>query len=165
MSNKTNSVWHSPNEEPQPSPANSDGYVKEEYAIELLVITKSDGIKQMYSTHEQEFDGDEEGYWIFHESYGECYDYNPFDGEILAWAYTKDIIPANLEEAINQKTFDFSEALKRMKEGKLVNRKNKHISYGIDEEGIFYHHAHHIHKVERMFSDDILATDWEEVET
>ena len=65
---------------------------------------------------------------------------------------------------MNNQTFDFSEALRRMKEGKRVKRQNGLYSFGIDEEGIYYHYAHHIYKEQRMFTDDILATDWEDVE-
>lgn len=42
-------------------------------------------------------------------------------------------------------------------------RENGLYPFGIDEEGIFYHYGHHIFKVERMSSEDILATDWKEV--
>ena len=65
---------------------------------------------------------------------------------------------------MSKETFDFSEALRRMKEGKLVKRENGLYPFGIDEEGIFYHYGHHIFKIERMSSEDILATDWKEVE-
>lgn len=64
---------------------------------------------------------------------------------------------------MKKETFDFSEALKRMRKGKLVKRENGLYPFGIDEEGIFYHYGHHIFKEERMLSEDILATDWEEV--
>lgn len=65
--------------------------------------------------------------------------------------------------AMKKETFDFSEALKRMRKGKLVKRENGLYPFGIDEEGIFYHYGHHIFKVESMSSEDILATDWKEV--
>lgn len=64
---------------------------------------------------------------------------------------------------MKKETFDFSEALRRMKEGKLVKRENGFYPLGIDEEGIFYYYGHHIFKQEKMHSEDILATDWEEV--
>ena len=64
---------------------------------------------------------------------------------------------------MDKQTFDFSEALKRMREGKLVQRENGLYSFGIDEEGIFYHYGHHIFKQEKIHSEDILATDWMEV--
>ena len=67
------------------------------------------------------------------------------------------------KEEMKKETFDFSEALKRMRKGKLVKRENGLYPFGIDEEGIFYHYGHHIFKVERMSSEDILAIDWEEV--
>lgn len=50
-----------------------------------------------------------------------------------------------------------------MRKGKLVKRENGLYPFGIDEEGIFYHYGHHIYKEERMLSEDIIATDWEEV--
>ena len=50
-----------------------------------------------------------------------------------------------------------------MRKGKLVKRENGLYPFGIDEEGIFYHYGHHIFNEERMLSEDILATDWEEV--
>lgn len=64
---------------------------------------------------------------------------------------------------MKKEMFDFSEALKRMRKGKLVKRKNGLYPFGTDEEGIFYHYGHHIYNEERMLSEDILATDWEEV--
>lgn len=64
---------------------------------------------------------------------------------------------------MKKEIFDFSEALKRMRKGKLVKRENGLYPFGIDEEGIFYHYGHHIYKEERMLSEDIIATDWEEV--
>ena len=66
-------------------------------------------------------------------------------------------------EEMNKEIFDFSEALKRMRKGNIVKRENGLYPFGIDEEGIFYHYGHHIFKVERMSSEDILATDWKEV--
>lgn len=51
-----------------------------------------------------------------------------------------------------------------MRKGKLVKRENGLYPFGIGEEGIFYHYGHHIFKEDRMLSEDILATDWEEVE-
>lgn len=64
---------------------------------------------------------------------------------------------------MKKEIFDFSEALKRMRKGKLVKRENGLYPFGIDEEGIFYHYGLHIYKEERMLSEDIIATDWEEV--
>ena len=64
---------------------------------------------------------------------------------------------------MKKEIFDFSEALKRMRKGKIVKRENGLYPFGIDEEGIFYHYGHHIYKEEIMYSEDILATDWEEV--
>lgn len=42
---------------------------------------------------------------------------------------------------MKKEIFDFSEALKRMRKGKLVKRENGLYPFGIDEEGIFYHYA------------------------
>lgn len=42
---------------------------------------------------------------------------------------------------MKNETFDFSEALRRMKEGKLTKRENGLYPFGIDEEGIFYQYA------------------------
>ena len=50
-----------------------------------------------------------------------------------------------------------------MRKGKLVKRENGLYPFCIDEEGIFYHDGHHISNEDRMFSEDIGATDWEEV--
>ena len=53
---------------------------------------------------------------------------------------------------MSKETFDFSEALRRMKEGKKVRRNGCYFSLSINK---YWH----------FFSlDDILATDWEEVE-
>ena len=75
---------------------------------------------------------------------------------------------------MSKETFDFSEALRRMKEGKKVKRKEwdkgiyiyfvakRSLLYLIDESGrqkIWYNNF------EEFFSmEDVLATDWEEVE-
>ena len=64
---------------------------------------------------------------------------------------------------MKKEKFDFSEALKRMRKGKLVKRENGLYPFCIDEEGIFYHYGHHLLNEERMLSEDILATDLEEV--
>ena len=55
---------------------------------------------------------------------------------------------------MKKEIFDFSEALKRMRKGKLVKRENGLYPFGIDEEGIFYHYGHHIYKEEIMYSED-----------
>lgn len=39
----------------------------------LRVITKGDEPKVMFSTHEEEYDGDTEGLWIFHDEEGNEY--------------------------------------------------------------------------------------------
>ena len=57
---------------------------------------------------------------------------------------------------------DCLEGMKRIPDGS-VDCVIRDLPYGIDEEGIFYHYGHHIFNEERMLSEDILATDWEEV--
>ena len=74
---------------------------------------------------------------------------------------------------MSNQTFDFSEALRRMKEGKKVRRKGKESTYRIkgstieyllfdaeDEDGIIPLHDLNPYTVH----EGILATDWEEVE-
>lgn len=70
-------------EEPTPSP-------KDENTIWLLAITKENEVKVMYSTHEVEYEGDEEGYWILHDKEGN--EYNPFMGEVKKWLYIDDLL-------------------------------------------------------------------------
>ena len=80
----------------------------------------------------------------------------------------------DFSEALSKETFDFSEALRRMKEGRKVRRKTR-------DEGLYIHVVvkksllYLIDESERQkirydnwdefFSmEDVLATDWEEVE-
>lgn len=88
-------IWHSPKEEPKPSPTDIYGSVKESETILLLVVTKHDGMKIMYSTHEELNDDEDEGYWVFHEIGGEEKDYNPIFDEIETWSYLSDHLPSN----------------------------------------------------------------------
>lgn len=83
--------------------------------------------------------------------------------KVIGNKFDKERMSLKKKEEMKKETFDFSEALKRMRKGKLVKRENGLYPFGIDEEGIFYHYGHHIFKVERMSSEDILAIDWEEV--
>ena len=74
---------------------------------------------------------------------------------------------------MSKKTFDFSEALRRMKEGKKVTRHGCYFSLSINnykEISILYQQSstesfiHVVPSYWHYFSlDDILATDWEEV--
>ena len=83
--------WHiADEEEPKPSPKDKYGSVLEKSVILLLAITKDDEIKIMWSTHEEEFDGDKDGYWLFHDNEGN--DYNPFYGEVKKWLYINDLL-------------------------------------------------------------------------
>lgn len=77
-------------EEPTPSPKDEYGSVKNEDVIWLLAVTKENEVKMMYSTHEVEYEGDEEGYWIFHDKEGN--EYNPFYGEVKKWLYIDDLM-------------------------------------------------------------------------
>lgn len=88
-------IWHSPKEEPKLSPQDMYGSVKESETILLLVVTKHDGVKVMYSTHEELDDDEDEGYWVFHEIGGDGKDYNPFFDEIETWSYLSDHLPSN----------------------------------------------------------------------
>lgn len=73
-------IWH---------PCDEYGCAHDDDVIKLLVITKDNAVKSMYSTHEDEFEGDEDGYWLFHDEDGEIY--NPFFGDIKEWAYLDDV--------------------------------------------------------------------------
>lgn len=74
---------------------------------------------------------------------------------------------------MSKQTFDFSEALRRMKEGKKVRRNGCYFSLSINkykEISILYQQSsiksftHVVPHYWHFFSlDDILATDWEEV--
>lgn len=65
---------------------------------------------------------------------------------------------------MKKETFDFSEALRRMKEGKIVKRQNSSLSYGLNGCDIFLHGRISSIETTTMLSQDILATDWEEME-
>lgn len=73
---------------------------------------------------------------------------------------------------MKKETFDFSEALRRMKEGKNVRRKNSEYIFAICGGGCFPQTISYRTCVSNMFSlgvaaiptESILATDWEEVE-
>lgn len=82
-------IWHPFDEEPKATPCDEYGCAHSEDVIQLIVITKDDDVKLMYSTHEEEFEGDEEGYWLFHDEDDEIY--NPFYGDIKEWAYLDDV--------------------------------------------------------------------------
>lgn len=71
---------------------------------------------------------------------------------------------------MSKQTFDFSEALRRMKEGKKVRRKTKPwFLYEINDECLIRNYCKLDKTIGRaeyagsLDSDDILATDWEEV--
>lgn len=71
---------------------------------------------------------------------------------------------------MKKETFDFSEALRRMKEGKKVRRKTKQwFLYEINDECLIRNYCKLDKTIGRaeyagsLDSDDILATDWEEV--
>ena len=73
---------------------------------------------------------------------------------------------------MSKETFDFSEALRRMRQEKWVKRKNAHCHYALEH----YKSDNHDIIICRfddeedaagicaMYAPDILATDWEEVE-
>ena len=74
---------------------------------------------------------------------------------------------------MSKQTFDFSEALRRMKEGKKVRRAswddNEMIYLWCDNymcyKSCFGYKEHVYNEDENFFSlNDVLATDWEEVE-
>ena len=74
-------------------------------------------------------------------------------------------------KTMKKETFDFSEALRRMKEGKKVRRKTKPwFLYEINDECLIRNYCKLDKTIGRaeyagsLDSDDILATDWEEVE-
>ena len=76
------------------------------------------------------------------------------------------------KKTMKNETFDFSEALRRMKEGKNVRRKNSEYIFAICGGGCFPQTISYRTCVSNMFSlgvaaiptECILATDWEEVE-
>lgn len=88
--NELSSLWHSPDEEPTPTPVDKYGSAKDEDVIPLLIITDYDAVIPGYSTHEQDYEDDEEGYWLLHDDDGGVYD--PTAGEVKAWAYLNDVL-------------------------------------------------------------------------
>ena len=70
---------------------------------------------------------------------------------------------------MSKETFDFSEALRRMKEGKRVKRKDCIGTY-LASNGKILHGPLGVplskldYRMSPFDADDILATDWEEVE-
>lgn len=76
------------------------------------------------------------------------------------------------KKTMKNETFDFSEALRRMKEGKNVRRKNSEYIFAICGGGCFPQTISYRTCMSNMFSlgvaaiptECILATDWEEVE-
>ena len=77
---------------------------------------------------------------------------------------------------MSKETFDFSEALRRMRQGKWVKRKSAPFHYTLrrKDEQKFYCHDRIVYNrfcsrrealcLNNMNYSDILATDWEEVE-
>ena len=66
---------------------------------------------------------------------------------------------------MSKETFDFSEALRRMRQGKTVRRQGFVSSYGIIEnELIKFYSTHDYLAIVNIDSLDVLADDWEEVE-
>ena len=67
---------------------------------------------------------------------------------------------------MSKETFDFSEALRRMKEGKKVKRKGVHFLYSIEDNEMYIHSlsTRTSLALSKIGCDNILATDWEEVE-
>ena len=69
--------------------------------------------------------------------------------------------------AIRKETFAFSEALRRMKKGKIVKRANHVREFSIRDGNIVSRSAEYdnvFREVPIVTNDFILATDWEEVE-
>ena len=66
---------------------------------------------------------------------------------------------------MSKETFDFSEALRRMKEGKKVKRVCHVWAYAlINEKIMLLKNDKQCVQYLPFYSNDILATDWEEVE-
>lgn len=86
--NELSNLWHSPDEEPTPTPVDEEGYAKEGQVTPLLIITNEDAVIAAYSTHEKDIDNID--YWLFHDDDWEVYD--PTIGEVKAWAYLNDIL-------------------------------------------------------------------------
>lgn len=64
---------------------------------------------------------------------------------------------------MSKQTFDFSEALRRMKEGKKVKRIGG-LVFKIENNMFYYKYLGVYYDLPVLRVDEILATDWEEVE-
>lgn len=64
---------------------------------------------------------------------------------------------------MDMETFDFSEALRRMKQGKKVKRNDSYLCYGFGDNSIIIYGCGTSMEITTIMSQDILATDWEEV--
>lgn len=86
-----NDLWHPASEEPKASPHDEYGFVHTEDVVQLIVVTRNDETKFMYSTHQEEYDGDKEGYWLLYDE--DANEYDPSEGDIKKWAYLDDLFP------------------------------------------------------------------------
>lgn len=84
-------LWHSSSEEPKASPHDEYGFVHTEDVVQLIVVTRNDETKFMYSTHQEEYDGDKEGYWLLYDE--DANEYDPSEGDIKKWAYLDNLFP------------------------------------------------------------------------
>ncbi len=84
-------LWHPASEEPKASPHDEYGFVHTEDVVQLIVVTRNDETKFMYSTHQEEYDGDKEGYWLLYDE--DANEYDPSEGDIKKWAYLDDLFP------------------------------------------------------------------------
>lgn len=84
-------LWHPASEEPKASPHDEYGFVHTEDVVQLIVVTRNDETKFMYSTHQEEYDGDKEGYWLLYDE--DANEYDPSEGDIKKWAYLDDLLP------------------------------------------------------------------------
>lgn len=73
-------LWHPASEEPKASPHDEYGFVHTEDVVQLIVVTRNDETKFMYSTHQEEYDGDKEGYWLLYDE--DANEYDPSEGDI-----------------------------------------------------------------------------------
>ena len=84
-------LWHPASEEQKASPHDEYGFVHTEDVVQLIVVTRNDETKFMYSTHQEEYDGDKEGYWLLYDE--DANEYDPSEGDIKKWAYLDDLLP------------------------------------------------------------------------
>lgn len=84
-------LWHSSSEEPKAIPHDEYGFVHTEDVVQLIVVTRNDETKFMYSTHQEEYDGDKEGYWLLYDE--DANEYDPSEGDIKKWAYLDNLFP------------------------------------------------------------------------